>query len=341
MKSSNLGISVLLPVFLREPSDKAVSDLTIALDSVLSQDYPAAFEIIVIDDGSDWPIADLLGGTAYRSNSRIRWLRLPRNGGIVSALNFGLAVSEYEFVARIDRDDRWRTGKIEKQMRLFTADPDLSIVGTGMALVHENGDPTVNLVRPGSWAGILKFMVEVGCPFPHGSIVARKSVFMLLGSYPHDPKFAHCEDFALWGLWLRFFKPAMVEEVLYDYTVSSNSVSAVHAEQQRRASGLVHQRFLDIGNSTRIPTALQNLTETLGLSVLEAGRLCFLIWKYVPTITVPKQAVQHMQALMPDRWILVCGPPSSLSARPFFDLLPEGSSARKTLSEPVAIEIFC
>ncbi len=341
MKPLSLGISVLLPVFFREPSDGSVSDLTRALDSVLGQDYPAAFEIIVIDDGSASPIADLLAGTVYRSSSRIRWVRLPRNGGLVNALNFALGISKYEFVARIDADDCWRAGKIEKQMRLFTADPDLSIVGTGMALVHENGDPTVNLIRPGSWAGILRFMVEVGCPFPHGSIVARKSVFMLLGGYPHDPRFSHCEDFALWGLWLRFFKPAMVEELLYDHTVSANSVSAVYEEQQRRASGLVHRRFLDLGNSTGIPTALKDLAETLGLSVLETGKLCFLAWKYGPTITVPNQTVRHMQVLMPDRRILVCGPPSSLSARPFFDLLPEGSPAQKTLSEPVAVEIFC
>jgi len=301
----HVSISVILPVFWRQPSPQAIRDLRRALDSVLGQSYPDAFEVLVVDDGSPNPVAGALAETAYAADSRIHWIRLPRNGGLVNALNVGLASARYDFVGRIDSDDSWRPGKIEKQARLLQQDPDLTIVGSGMRLVREDGSPDEDLVRPGDWKGILNFFVTVGCPFPHGSIVARRSVFTLLGGYPHDMRFAHCEDYALWGVWLRFFKPAMVEEILYDYTVSTASVSGVHGHQQREGSGLVQQTFIDLGDSSRLPAALLGLSKELGVSLYEAGRLSFLLWKYRPTTALPEGAVEHLRILLPDRRIVL------------------------------------
>jgi glycosyltransferase involved in cell wall biosynthesis len=271
-----LDISVVLPVLWRRDSAEAAADLRRALDSVLDQSYPAKLEILIIDDGSATAVADAFAGTAYAADPRLRWLRLPRNGGLVNALNVGLASARYDFIGRIDSDDSWHPGKIEKQAQLFERDPALTIAATGMRLVHQSGEPDIDHVRPGDWQGILKFFTTVGCPFPHGSILARRSVFTLLGGYPHDPRFSHCEDFALWGIWLRFFKPAMVEEVLYDYTVSASSVSGVHGDQQLRGSGLVQQTFIDLGDPSKLPGALEALSRELGVSLYEAGRLSLL-----------------------------------------------------------------
>jgi glycosyltransferase involved in cell wall biosynthesis len=331
-----MKISVILPVFIRKPSAQATVFLERSLETVINQNYPDDFEVIVVDDGSPEPVADVMGKTVYKTDMRIRWERLPRNSGLVYALNFGLRLAKYPFIARIDADDCWRPGKIEKQMRLFEKDPDLSIVGTGMSLVCENGNVLEDIVRPGSWDGVLDLFRNVGCPFPHGSIIALKSVFMLLGGYPHATRFAHCEDFALWGLWLRFFKPAMIEEVLYDYTVSESSVSAIHAEHQRNGSEYVHRQFLSL-ESKRIPEALIRLGEILGLSVLDVGRLCFLIWKYSPTITLPKPALQPMQILMPDRRLSLRRSGGS-RRHPQVHLLSTGGS-EKTDHELITVDI--
>src|SRR5260370_19981092 len=113
----NLDVSVVLPVFWRRSSTEAVRDLRRALDSVLHQTYPGRFEILVIDDGSTHAVADAFAGTPFAADSRIRWVRLPRNGGLVNALNVGLVSANYDFVARIDSDDSWQPGKIGNQMR--------------------------------------------------------------------------------------------------------------------------------------------------------------------------------------------------------------------------------
>ena len=301
------SISVLLPVFWRARTPQAERELRRALDSVLGQEYPEAVEVLLIDDGSPAPVADAFKGTAYTTDARLRWLRLPRNNGLVHALNTGLVAARHELIARIDADDAWRPGKIEKQLRLFEADPDLTITATGMRLVHANGEPDIDHVRPGDWQGILRFFRTVGCPFPHGSVLGLRSVFRLLGGYSHDPRFSHCEDFNLWGTWLRFFKPVMLEEVLYDYTVSATSVSATHAEPQRLASRRVQRTFLDLGDTRRIPAALEAVSRIAGLSLLESGALCHQAWKHRQPGRLPVAALEHLRVLMPDRTLLVAG----------------------------------
>ncbi|MCJ8499394.1 glycosyltransferase [Desulfatitalea sp. M08but] len=261
-------------------------------------------ELLVIDDGSAVPIASHPKLADLFADPRVTLIRLERNNGLVFGLNTGLNLARHELIARIDSDDAWRPGKLTRQLALFGADPDLTISGTGMRLVHTSGNEMdVDLIRPGSWEGVLKFTASVGCPFPHGSILARRDLFWLLGGYSHDPATAHCEDFALWALWLRFFKVAMVEEVLYDYTVSDQAISAVHAPRQRAASGTVHAAFLAT-DWEAIPEILHRLADYLGLSLLETGRACFTAWRFGDPIVADPEIVSDLHRLMPDRQVI-------------------------------------
>jgi glycosyltransferase involved in cell wall biosynthesis len=297
-------VSVILPVFLRDGRTGTVRDLRRAIDSVLAQGHPGALEIVLVDDGSPTPVADVLARASSLSDPRIRLLRMPRNGGLVHALNAGLAEARFDLVARIDADDAWREGKLRKQLELFDRDPDLTIAATGMRLVHRGRGEDIDHVRPGDWEGILRFFVTVGCPFPHGSVLARRQVYRLLGGYFHDPRFSHCEDYALWGLWLRFFKPAMIEEVLFEYTVSEGSVSKRYAREQRIASGLVQQTFIDLGDYRRIPVALAQLATALGVSSLDAGAFALRAWKYRPSLRLPEAALPPLRVLLADRRVV-------------------------------------
>ena len=314
-----MDVSVILPVFWRSASPKAVGELRRAVKSVIDQDYPGQMEIVVVDDGSPEPVRKALEQDLM--DDRMRWVRLPRNEGLVYALNTGLLSARYDLIARIDADDAWRPGKIARQMELLRADPDLTIIGTGMRLCHNGRKPDVDLVRPGRADGILRFFATEGCPFPHGSVLARKSVYLLLGGYPHDPLFSHCEDYALWGVWLRFFKAAMVEEVLFDYTVSQSSVSAVHTAQQRRASGMVQQAWLDLGDTSRIPDAQQALAQALRVDPFLAGRSAFLLWKVRPSrVALPRLAAEPLRALLPDRTVVLSDAPADARPSPWLDL---------------------
>mgnify|MGYP002623480692 FL=1 len=298
------GISVLLPVYFPMLSASAVGLLRRALESVQEQRYRGPLEIVLVDDGSPTAVESLsheLGAAA----APVRWVRLTRNSGIVAALNAGIAAARYELIARLDADDRWLPGKLERQVALFQADPDLSIVGTGMVRVTAEGGEIDQHIRPADWTRLLRFFVEGGCPFPHGSVVARRDVYRLLGGYPYDATFRHCEDYALWGTWLRFFKATMVEEVLYEYRVGSSSVSVRHAAQQAAASSVIRDRFAALDLSDVLPHALVAFARALGVPMLDAGRLAYMVWQNpAGGFGVPKEALAPLAAILPDRVLL-------------------------------------
>lgn len=300
MQLSDQAISVLLPVFHREKSLTNIAFLRRALESIHDQKISVPYEILLVDDGSPDPVfeqANLLGAAA----KDVRWIRLDRNMGLVNALNRGICAANYGFIARLDADDSWLPTKIEKQLRLFEADPDLTITATGMRLVRNDDTVIDDLIRPGDWNGILKFFVDGGCPFPHGSVVARTEVYRLLGGYPHSGRFSHCEDYTLWGTWLRFFKPAMVEECLYNYTVSDSSVSAQYGAQQATASQVVNRTFARGNLAGRLPMALQKLSEMLNLSLFNAGRLAYMLWHFGPAVLLPKSTAEVLSVILFDR----------------------------------------
>jgi hypothetical protein len=299
-----LAVSVLLPVFFRDLGSEDLRLLRRALDSIRQQEFRDDYEVLVLDDGSAVEIEGVLRKLGDTDLEKMRFIRNRRNQGLVYTLNRGLAEARFPLIARLDADDCWLPTKIKKQLDLMEADRDLTITATGMTLVTPEGKALETHVRPGDWTGILRFFVDVGCPFPHGSVLARRDIYRMLGGYCHNPARSHCEDYALWGIWLRFFKPAMIEEALYDYTVSSFSVSFVHREQQRRASGAVNRQFRNLDLVTRLPAALTELASVLGCSVLDAGILAYKMWRFRAPVYLRSACLEPLRIIMPDRHLV-------------------------------------
>lgn len=294
------SITVLLPVYLKSKSITQINLLRDALTSVADQGYPGDLEILLIDDGSPFPIWEFKEDLGY-AERLVRWMRLDRNQGIVGALNAGLAASRGELIARIDADDCWLDGKLRAQVTQFRDDPDLSISATGMVRVDTTGKEIDRHIRPGDWEGILRFFVEGGCPFPHGSVLADRRVYRALGGYPCAGSVRHCEDYVLWSTWLRFFKPAMIEEALYSYCVSDNSVSAEFAQQQAVVSQKVRRRFEQLELATVLPRMLPALADALKCSLFEAGLLSYRMWYFRAAVNLPEIAIEPLAAILPDR----------------------------------------
>ncbi|MCM5572376.1 glycosyltransferase [Burkholderiaceae bacterium FT117] len=308
-------VSVVLPVYLGGPDARDLRLLLRALDSAIEQDYPSEWEIVLVDDGSPVPVRDLLSGAPAGRHPRLRTVRMAANCGLVHALNAGLANARFDLVARLDADDAWMPGKVARQLARFARNPDLTLVATGMRVVFDSGAPPFDDIRRDGWPEILRFAVERGCPFPHGSVLARRDVYLALGGYSHSAAVRHAEDFDLWARWIRFFEPAMIEECLYEYRVSAGSVSSVHAQAQAAATQATLDALRAHTGLADCPGNVRALGRALGVDAIGAGLAATRIWKHRPASwLLPADAIDPLRALLPDRRLIEA--PRGSSAAP-------------------------
>jgi glycosyltransferase involved in cell wall biosynthesis len=123
-------VSVIIPVFNRQ------GVLRRAVDSVLSQTF-SDYELIVVDDGSTEPIADVL--SEAQGKVHLRLLRHEKNRGAASARNTGAHAAEGRYLAFLDSDDTWHREKLARQIEFMQAAAGRRMSCTGVALVSEDG----------------------------------------------------------------------------------------------------------------------------------------------------------------------------------------------------------
>jgi len=102
-------ISVIIPSYNR------AATLPMAIESVLGQTY-RDIELIIVDDGSTDGTEGLIRSI---TDSRLRYIKLEKNGGACRARNIGIDAARGEHIAFQDSDDRWRYDKLERQLRFL------------------------------------------------------------------------------------------------------------------------------------------------------------------------------------------------------------------------------
>jgi glycosyltransferase involved in cell wall biosynthesis len=93
-----------------------------AIESVLAQTRPV-HELIVVDDGS----TDDSGAIAESYGLPVRCIRQDR-GGMAASRNRAVRAATGSFFAFLDADDRFPQEKLERQLAVFEADPELDVV---------------------------------------------------------------------------------------------------------------------------------------------------------------------------------------------------------------------
>lgn len=224
-----------------------------AIDAVLTQTV-SDLELLLIDDGSHDDTPRIIGDAVVR-DGRVRALSMERNVGISRSLNEGLREARAPIVAVQDADDYSAPERLERQLALLDARPEVAVVGSRMDEVDEAGHPLAP--RTSFRAGDVNDVLLRFNPIPNTCSAFRRDVALALDGY--DPRYRYAMEY---DLWLRIADRHVVtalDEPLATRVMSPANVAATAERAQTaeaiaiRARTLVRRRTLRGASGLAVP----------------------------------------------------------------------------------------
>jgi glycosyltransferase involved in cell wall biosynthesis len=219
-------VSVIIPTHNRSQLLRA------AIDSVLAQTHPA-IEIIVVDDGSTDDTASVIAQYAGRVTCIEQ-----ANAGVSAARNTGFRASSGEYVNFLDDDDTFMPTKIERQVEVLDAKPEVGLAHCGYQHIDEEGTvlDTTGLLPEGN---VFKELV-CECFLTVHSPLIRRQCLDEVGLF--DEGLGYGEE---WELFLRIalagYPFACVQEPLCTYRVH-RATKMTHTPRLERGTLAVMDR---------------------------------------------------------------------------------------------------
>ena len=203
--------SVVIPA--HNEADRIVS----AISSVKRQSVSAK-KIVVVDDGSDDLTAEIAAGL-----DGVKVIRSEKASGPSHARNLGIEAAESPWVAFLDADDTWTSGKIEAQLRLADS-TGAGLVYCGVTVCSGTGAEKIS-VRPticSSQRAMRRTLLLWNCITGSSSaVIVERQLLERVGGFDTDLHYG--ED---WDLWLRLSQLttfAAVDEALVCLNVRQGS----------------------------------------------------------------------------------------------------------------------
>jgi hypothetical protein len=207
-------VSVVLPVY------NAERFVVEAVESILGQSL-AAFELVVIDDGSTDRSRALLAALAAR-DPRIRLISR-KNRGLTRSLNEGLEIATHEYVAIMNADDISLPDRLARQAAFLDAHPRVAAVGTQTRLFSDDHRRGPSTRLPESPEAVRAFLPKAS-PLAHPSVMLRRSAALAIGGYRLQMEPA--EDYDLWLRLAEQHDLANLPDTLLEYRVHSGQATA-------------------------------------------------------------------------------------------------------------------
>ena len=198
------------------------------IQSVLNQSY-SNLQIIIVDDGSTDDTADVVKNF---EDSRIEYYPLEKNINVVGALNEGLRHVRGEYIAHVDSDDLWDSGKIEKQVRFLEEHPEYGSCFSLVKIIDETGaefegNEVINseLFQMDNMdqSEMLRFFFDRSNHLCHSSMMVRAGILNQAGIY--NPSLQYLHDYDLWIRFCLIAPVYIIQEPLVHYRVHAGNYS--------------------------------------------------------------------------------------------------------------------
>lgn len=193
------------------PCYNAAETIDETMQSLLNQSL-LEIEIIAVDDGSQDRTPELLSAWAS-ADDRVRPI-YGDHGGIIEAMNTGLAACQSPYIARMDADDWAYQDRLAQQRDYLDAHPEFAVVGCLVKSDHagEGFQRYLDWLNSLISADDIAREIFIESPVAHPSAMLRRSWLEQVGGYQER---GWAEDY---DLWLRIHqsggKIAKVPEVL-------------------------------------------------------------------------------------------------------------------------------
>lgn len=215
-------VSVVIPSYNRADYIPAT------IDSVLKQSFKD-WELIFVDDGSTDATENILANYV-KQDSRIKYFKQANSERAV-ARSYGMKLATGEYICLVDSDDIWYEDKLEKQITVMDASPDLVLCYASVDRIDLSGKPTKAARRQfqGFSGDIYKELLKRNF-IPSVTPMFRRQSFTQIGD--QVTAFIPYED---WDFWLRLSRLGKfyhIREALGAYRLHpGQSVQNVKAEK--------------------------------------------------------------------------------------------------------------
>ncbi len=183
--------SVLMSVYYKEKPEW----LKYSIESMLNQTVKCD-EFVLVEDGNLTTELDAVIEKFDNENPGLfKIIKLEKNMGLGPALQMGVENCSNEYIARMDSDDYSVPERIEEELKLFSQDESLGMVGTNVSEFIDTIDNVIcDVILPENHDDIVKFS-KTRNPFRHPSIIFKKSAVLKAGNYR---EYYLCEDYDMW-----------------------------------------------------------------------------------------------------------------------------------------------
>jgi len=273
-------ISVVMPCF------NAAETLSEAVETIQSQSWEK-WELLAVDDGSTDNTFQILQHYAAK-DSRIFPFQI-KHGGIIDALNIGLAKARGGLIARFDADDRMHPDRFKRQWEFLQQHKD---VDAASCLVESfpAEKTTPGFQRYLDWLNALVNPEDIAreiyieSPLPHPSMMIRHEWLVKMNGYQEH---GWPEDY---DLWLRMHangaRFAKVPEVLLYWRDHGNRLTRTDSRYSVENFIRAKARYLSEGI----------LKDRDAVFLWGAGQMGRRISKYLLRADIPLKAVFDVDA---------------------------------------------
>lgn len=228
-------VSIIIPVY------NGANFLSEAIESALQQTYEN-IEILVVNDGST--DMDATANVARDYADKIRYFE-KKNGGVASALNYGIVHARGEYISWLSHDDLYSPEKIKVELDMLETSETMAIACCGFSVIDEKGLVLETQYVPERAQkdtfcalAIDPFMTINGC-----ALLIPKDIFGRYGVF--DETLKTTQDYDMWARIAEDIPFLYIDEALVSYRSHPKQDSKSKIETCIREGDALHARLVE------------------------------------------------------------------------------------------------